>query len=241
MTSTSTSDISLTHPDFRTGVRDAVPLQVGLVPYGLIVGVTAVRVGLTGEQALAFSAAVFAGAAQLAAVELLGDGAPVFIAVLTATVVNLRILMYSASLAPYLRRYRLRERALLASVLVGMSYARSVSAFQQDGSLEPGPYYFGVSLSLYAVWIVTTLVGAVVGARVPDGLDLQFIVPLVFLAMAVSAMKDRPTVAAGVTGGAVATVAAGLPMRLNLVIAGLGGVAVGFVVGGRRAAGSAEP
>lgn len=218
------------HPDFVAGVRDAVPLQVGLVPYGLIAGIAAVRIGLTAEQAVALSAAVFAGASQLAAIELLGDGAPLAIVVLTATVVNLRILMYSASLAPYLREYRLRRRALFASLLVGMSYARSIAEFERDESLDRGPYYFGISLSLYAVWVATTIVGVAVGASVPEGLDLDFVVPLVFLAMAVSAMKSRQRIVAGVVGGGVATAAASLPMRLNLIVAGVAGVLVGLAV-----------
>lgn len=222
--------MSRLHADFRSGLRDAVPLQIGLIPYGLIAGIAAVRVGLTPIEALSLSAFVYAGASQLAALDLLGSGAPLFIIVVTGAVVNARILMYSASIAPYFRSYRLRWRAVYAALLVGMGYARAIGEYQEDDSLHHGWYYFGIAISLYVVWIVTTAAGVVVGASIPSGLNLTFVVPLVFLAMTVSAIKDRPTLAAGVTGGAVATGFAFLPMRLNLIVAGTIGIVVGVLV-----------
>lgn len=228
------------HADFWSGVRDAVPLQIGLVPYGLIAGVAAVQVGLTPIEAMSLSAFVFAGASQLAALDLLADNAPLVIVVLTGAVVNARIMMYSASLAPYFSEYRLRWRALLSSLLVGMSYARSVAEFQDEDPPNYGWYYLGVSLSLYVVWLVTTAGGILVGASVPEGLDLQFVVPLVFLAMTVSAITDRSTLAAGIAGGAIATALAWLPMRLNLIVAGVLGVIIGVSVQTLRARSGGE-
>ncbi|MFB6131590.1 MAG: AzlC family ABC transporter permease [Salinigranum sp.] len=216
--------------DFSSGVRDALPLQVGLVPYGFIVGLTAVRLGLTPPEAFGFAAATFAGAAQLAAMNLLAAHVPLLVVVFTAAVVNLRVLMYSASIAPYLQSYRFREKALFASVLVGMSYAHSIAEFQRDDSLDHGWYVFGVSLSLYVVWVGSGLAGIALGGRIPDGLDLTFAVPLVFLALAFSSFRDRPTIAAGLSGGAVAVLSSSLPMRLNLVVAGLFGVGVGLLI-----------
>lgn len=227
--------------DYRDGVRDAVPIQIGLVPYGLVVGVAAVRVGLTTDQALGLSAALFAGASQLAAVDLLSSGAPLFVVVLTAAVINLRIMLFSASIAPYLQKYRLRWRVLFAAFLVGMAYARSIAEFQEDDAeeLDHGWYFFGIASSLYAVWLVTTLVGVVVGTGIPANLGITFVVPLVFLSMAISSIKDRPTLAASVVGGAVAIAVAWLPMRLNLVVAGVIGIVAGlladrYVGGGDR-------
>lgn len=217
-------------PDFGRGVRDAAPIQIGLVPYGLVVGIAAIRVGLTPQQAVGFSAVIFAGASQLAAIDLLAESTPLFVVVLTAAVINLRMLMFSASLAPYFQKYRLRQKALFSAVLVGMAYARSIATFQEDDSVEYGWYFFGVGLSLYAVWIVTTLTGVAVGTGIPSELNVTFVVPLVFLSMAVSSVKDRSTLAAGVTGGGVAVAVAWLPMRLNLVVAGLIGIGAGVLV-----------
>lgn len=216
-------------PDFRNGVRDAVPIQIGLIPYGLVVGVAAVRVGLSPEQAFGLSATLFAGASQLAAIELLAGGAPLFVVVLTATVINLRIMLFSASIAPYFQKYRLRTRALLASVLVGMAYARSIAEFQEDDSLDHGWYFFGVAGSLYVVWLVTTILGIVVGASIPPDLGITFVVPLVFLSMAISSIKNRSTLSAAIIGGLVAIAAASLPMRLNLVVAGVIGITGGLL------------
>lgn len=218
------------HADFRTGVRDAVPLQVGLIPYGLIVGIAAVRVGLTPVEALSLSAFIYAGASQLAAIDLLAGNAPLAVIVFTGAVVNARFLLFSASLAPYFTEYRLRWRAVLASLIVGMSYARTIAEFESDDSLHFGWYFLGVTFSLYVVWVLTTGAGIAVGASVPEGLNLTFIVPLVFLTLTVSAIKDRSTLSAALVGGLTATALAWLPMRLNLVTAGIVGIAAGLLV-----------
>lgn len=221
------------HADFRTGVRDAVPLQVGLIPYGLIAGIAAVRVGLTPVEALSLSAFIYAGASQLAAIDLLAGNAPLAVIILTGAVVNARFLMFSASLAPYFKEYRLRWRAILAAFIVGMSYARAIAEFESDDSLHFGWYFFGVTLSLYVVWVLTTAAGIAVGASVPEGLNLTFIVPLVFLTLTVSAIKNRSTLSAALVGGLTATALAWLPMRLNLVTAGIVGIAAGLLVQAR--------
>jgi len=87
--------------DLFAGVRATLPLLLGLIPFGLVAGIAAVDAGLSPTQAVGLSAIVFAGAAQLAAIDLLGRDASLAVVVLTAVVINLRMMMYSASIAPY--------------------------------------------------------------------------------------------------------------------------------------------
>ena len=215
---------------FLGGVRAVAPVLVGIVPFGLIAGAAAVRVGLSGLQAVGLSVVVFAGASQLAAIELLGSNARPAVVVATALVINLRMLMYSASIAPYFRETATRWRAGLAYLLTDQAYALAVTRFSADRPVRRRWYYLGAALPLWAVWQACTVLGVVAGARVPDSLPLSFVVPLTFLALLVPAVTDRASGAAAVVGGAAAVLGAGLPLNLGLIAGAVGGVLAGLVV-----------
>lgn len=214
---------------FRAGVRAIAPVLLGIAPFGLIAGAAAVEVGLGLQGAVAFSVVVFAGAAQLAAIDLLGRGAPAVVVALTALVVNARHLMYSASIAPYLREEGLRWRALEAYVLTDQAFAVSVTRFAED-DLPRRWFYLGAALPLWVVWQACTVVGALAGAHLPGWLPLSFAVPLTFLSLLVPSVRDRPTLAAAVVGGTVATLTVALPYDLGLLAGALAGVVAGVVV-----------
>lgn len=199
---------------------------------------------------------VFAGAAQLAAAQLIGDGAGPVLVVLTVAVINLRFVMYSASLAPHFGEPPARWKALLSYLLTDQAYAVAATRFAArneaaaQGSDEPREtnsargrigYYLGAALALWVVWQVGTVSGVILGARVPEALALDFAVPLVFLALLFSAVTDRASAAAALGAGAVALLGAGLPLNLGLVAAiiagvllGMSGPSLGRVTGGRR-------
>lgn len=214
--------------DFSTGVRDSLPLLLGIVPFALVAGVAAAEAGLSLVQALGMSVFVFAGASQLAALELLGKDASLAVVVLTAAVINLRMLMYSASIAPHFRAATVRVRALLAYFLTDQAFALTIARYDTDDSGQRW-YYLGVSLALWGVWQVGTVLGVVVGAGVPKSWGLEFAVPLVFLALLVPALKDRESLVAGTAAGVVAVVGAGLPLNLGLVVAAVVGVTAGML------------
>jgi predicted branched-subunit amino acid permease len=92
----------LIRPDWKAGAHSVAPMLVGVVPFGLVAGASPVAEGLVAGAAIGFSTIVFAGASQLAAIDLLDTGASVALAVATAWLINLRMVMYSASLAPHL-------------------------------------------------------------------------------------------------------------------------------------------
>ena len=213
--------------DFAAGVRDVAPVVVGVVPFGLVAGAAAVDAGLSGLQAVGLSVVVFAGASQLAAIELLGDNAPVAVVVATIIIVNLRMLMYSASIAPQFRGIAARWKALMAYVLTDQAYAMSLTTFRERDVARRG-YYLGTAVPLWVVWQICTVVGVVVGARVPAWLPLDFALPLVFLALLVPAIEDVSTAAAGLVGGSLATLGVGLPYELGLPLGAVAGVVAGL-------------
>ncbi len=218
--------------DAAAGARAIGPFMLGVVPFGLITGISAIDVGFDAVQTVAMSVVVFAGASQLALIELVGDRAPVAVVVATAAVVNLRYLMYSASIAPYFRDFSPPWKWLSAYALTDQSYAVAVTEFRDD---EPGIgrrrwYYLGAAFALWGVWVVSTAVGVVIGGSVPPGLSLEFAVPLTFLALLVPSLKDRLSGLVGVVAGGVAIPAAALPLDLGLVAAALTGLTVGVLV-----------
>ncbi len=218
--------------DALDGARTVAPILLGVLPFGLVVGVTAVEAGLSPLQAVGMSVIVFAGAAQLAAIELLGRSAPAAVVVVTALVVNLRMVMYSASLAPYLRRLSAPARWVSAYVLTDQAYAVSLAEFRETAPAERSRlwYYLGGAVSLWVTWQAATVFGAVAGAAVPDGLSLEFAVPLTFLALVFPAISDRHTAAVAGVSGAVGVGTAVLPFDLGLVTAAVVGVALGVAL-----------
>jgi 4-azaleucine resistance transporter AzlC len=219
-------------PEARRGVSDALPILVGLVPFGVVAGVAATDVGLSPVQAVGLSVVVFAGAAQLAAVDLLAQDARLAVVVVAAVVINLRMLMYSASIAPHFREFDSRWKAFCAYFLTDHAYALSIARYVRD---HPDPmarrrYFLGVGLSAWVVWQASTLVGVFAGAGVPDAWGLEFAVPLVFLALLVPTVRDSPTLASAAVGGGVAVVATLLPYNLGLVAGAVAGVLAGVVV-----------
>lgn len=223
-----------THADFRRGVRDVTPVLVSVLPYGLVVGGAAVAAGFSVTQATGLSLFVNAGASQLAVIELLGSGAPPAVAVVTALVINARLVMYSASIAPHLEDASLGWRAAGSYFLIDPAYALAIVRIEGDEDVDPLRYYLGVATPLLPTWVASTAVGAVAGATIPGWLPLDFAVPMVFLALVAPTIRNEPGAAAAGTGAAIAVLGVGLPLNLGLLAGGVVGVAAGLVVEGAR-------
>jgi predicted branched-subunit amino acid permease len=221
--------------DFRAGVRAALPSLLGLVPFGLVAGIAAVDAGLSPLQAVGLSAVVFAGASQLAAVDLLARDASLVVVVLTAVIINLRMAMYSASIAPHFESLRRRWEVVCSYLLTDVGYALSIAEFTERPTTNRRWYYLGAAGAIWAVWQVTTVAGVFLGAGVPDRWNVGFAVPLVFLTLLVSEVSDRPRLVAALIAGSVAVAGAGWPLNLGLLGGALAGVVVGVLVdrGGR--------
>jgi 4-azaleucine resistance transporter AzlC len=227
--------------DFRDGVRTALPSLLGLIPFGLVAGIAAVNAGLSPLQAVGLSAIVFAGASQLAAIDLLAQDASLVVVVLTAVVINLRMAMYSASIAPHFQSLRRRWEMVCSYLLTDVSYALAVTEFSEDESTRADGdagtshrwYYLGVAGAIWAGWQVTTVAGVLLGTGIPDEWNVGFAVPLVFLTLLVSEVSDRPRLVAALVGGGVAVVGSTWPLNLGLIGGGLAGVVAGVLADGR--------
>ena len=221
------------------GARDTVPLLPGGVPFGMIYAVAAVSAGIPAWLAQAMSVVIFAGSAQFAVVQLVGAGAPAVILVLTGTILNLRHLLYSASLAPELRPTRPRWKALLAYLLTDEMYG-VVSAQLRAGlaSNEMRWYALGSGLTLWAEWQLSTLAGLLLGSQIPATWSLDFAATLTFIALVVPLLRDRPSGLAAAVAALAAALLIHAPLKLGLVAAIVAGVLAGLAAE-RGAGGSA--
>lgn len=215
----------------RDGIVAAAPMLIGVVPFGLVAGAATVAAGFGFGEAMGLSALVFAGASQLAIVEALDDGASIGVAVVTALTINLRMLLYSASLAPLLAVEPLRRRLSAAYFLVDQAYALSIVRWTGgDDERLRLPFYFGVGGLLSTCWLASTAVGAAVGRQVPGDVPLEFAIPLVFLVLLVPVLDRRPAYVAAAVGGVSAVLAAELGAeRVSILVGGVAGIVAGAV------------
>ena len=193
-------------------------------------GFSAVDAGLSVLQASGLSLLVFAGASQLAAIDLIRQDTAVVVIVLTVIVINTRFLMYSASLAPHFAGAGAGQRLGLAYLLTDQAYAVSVSHYETSRPARSNriAYYLGAALGLWVTWQTCTIVGALAGAGIPDDWSLDFAIPLVFLALLVPAVSDRSRRVAAAVAGIAAVAAAGLPYNIGLPLGAAAGILAGF-------------
>ena len=215
---------------FTAGVKAISPFLFGVLPFGMISGVAAVSSGLSANISLAMSFLIFAGASQLAAVQLISENAPALVIVLTALVINLRFVMYSASIAPHFQHSG-KWKGILAYLLTDQAYAVAITYFQRSSQVTNKHWYFlGAALSVALVWQVGTALGVLLGTQVPDSWSLDFAIPLTFMTLAIAAIKDRATVAAALCAGVAALIMVSLPYNLGLLVAASSGILAGLAV-----------
>jgi predicted branched-subunit amino acid permease len=209
-------------------MRAMAPPLVGVVPFGLVTGVVSTAAGLTPLETMVMSVATFSGIVHVVSAQLYAAGAPLAVIVATAAVLSLRLVMYSAGLAPWLAHLSVRWKLIVAYCLTDHAYALSVVEFTHHPDRGNRHWYIaGGGAISWVVWGVAVGTGVVVGAQVPPAWGLDFTFALTFLALLMVVLQDRPGVAAAVVGGIAAILAFHLPLKLGLIVAALTGVAAG--------------
>ena len=211
-------------------MRASAPLLIAVAPFGLVTGVAMAAGGIPPLVAMAMSVLVYAGAAMLAATQLIAEGAPALVVVLAAFIVNLRLLMYSASIRPYLVGESVGRRILVSYALVDNPYALFIQRFgphpEAAGKFE---YFAGLAVPIWICWQATVGLGLMVGNQLPAEWKLEFAAPLAFIAMSIPLLRDKPMVVAAVSAGATAVLAHGLPLRMGMALAAVTGIVAGVL------------
>jgi len=222
---------------FTLGFRTGLPFLLAIIPFGAVFGVVATEAGLNLTQVMAFSVLVIAGAAQLTAIQLMTENAPTVIVLAASLAVNLRMAMYSASLAPHLGAAAWWQRGLVAYMMVDQAYAlahaRYESAAAQPVSVKLA-YYFGVVSTVAPAWYGATLAGALLGEVIPPSLPIALMVPVTFLALVGPMLRTLAHVVAAFTSVVAALVFGFLPYSLGVLVAGALAMVAGAEVERRR-------
>ncbi len=222
--------------EFWLGVRDEAPILLGVVPFGLIFGALAIHARLSMAAAQAMSSVIFAGSAQFISAQLIGAGSSGLVILMVVCVVNLRHALYSASVAPHLKHLGTGWKLLLAYLLTDEAYAVTITHYSQPGGDGNRHWYFlGAGLMLWGSWQISTALGILLGAQMPQNWPLGFAVPVTFIALVVPALKDKAGTAAAVVAAVMGLLCINLPYKTGLLAAALLGILAGLLVEGRRA------
>jgi branched chain amino acid efflux pump len=215
------------------GARDTIPMLIGAAPFGVIFGTLVASGPLHLWHGQLMSLIVFAGSAQFIALGLIAGHASVAVIWATTFVVNLRHVLYSATLAPYVAHLPARWRWALGGLLTDEVFAVAWAHYRLHPPGSIGPYYFlGSGLSMYLNWQLWTLAGLLFGAAFPglQSLGLDFAMVATFIAIVVPQLVALRYIAAAVTAGALAFFWQAWPYKLGLLAAVFAGVAVGVIL-----------
>jgi 4-azaleucine resistance transporter AzlC len=219
------------------GLRDTLPFMFGSIPFGVIFGTLATGAGLSAWQTMAMSLFVFSGSAQFIAILLLGTGSGLWVVWFATLVLNLRHLLYAATLVDHVRHLSHAWRFPLAAFLTDETFAVMERRYRTQGG---GPnahwYYIGSCIGMYVNWQWWTLVGVTVGREFPDvnNWGLSFAMVVTFIGIVVPLLASAPYWAAAATAGLVAVLANPLPYKLGLMLGALTGIVVGVLLDIRK-------
>lgn len=222
--STTLNRALLGHPAFKKGFKDMLSLAPGIAAWGLMTGVAMVNSGLGVFNTLLMTVTVFAGSAQLASTPLIIAAAPVWVILATAFCVNLRFVVFSIHLRPYLMHMSLRERLLTGYVTGDLSYVLFVSAYPHAGKTEAQKkervaYLMGTCAVNYLAWMGGSFFGIALAAYIPLSWGLGFAGILALLGLTCALVTTRLRALSVVIAAGAAVMAYQLPLKLNILVA----------------------
>ena len=212
------------HPEFRLGVTDMMGVATGIAAWGLMTGVAMVKSGMSTAEALLMAAIVFAGSSQLAAIPLILAGAPIWVVLATAMCVNLRFVVFSVHMRPYVMHLPLRDR-LLAGYLTGdLTYVLFVKRFAHPPTDDAGrvgqmAYLVGNGGLNWLSWTTFSILGVVLANAIPAQWGLGFAGILALLGMLCSLASTKLRWVSAAVAGTAAVAAFTLPLKLNILVA----------------------
>ena len=218
------------------GARDMVPVAMGIVPFGLALGAMIGASDLDTVAAVASAPLILAGAAQMATLDMLETGVSAPIIVLSALLINLRILLYSTSLAPWFDSVPLHRRLLLAIPVIDQTYFVCTTRFERGDLDQQGrvAYYTGAGLLLVATGLGAQSLAVVLGASLPESARLEMAAPLALVGLLAKSTTTTPSTVAAAAGVGVAAIGVGLPLHSSTLVATLAGITVAVGVESTR-------
>jgi len=217
---------------FWIGLQQFLPIVPGAMAFGIVYGVAATDIGIKPVEGILMSMFMVAGASQVVTIELLKTEASIWLIILSVMLVNLRFVIYSASLTRYFKPYSIWWRMALGYFLTDQPYALSIAYFDEHPDAPHKQWFhLGHSVMLWLSWVAGSALGLFVGDFIPESFGFGFAIPLMFIALGVPAIKDRSFLIVAIVASVVALIAAPLPNNLGLLIAVICGMLVGVLIG----------
>lgn len=218
----------------RSGAIAMLPILIGIAPFAAVAGLAGTHNGFTVLETAAFSLFAYAGAAQVAALDLIGNGAGAGVVIATALIINVRFIVYSATLAPMFSDASLKQRVAGSYLLVDHAIPLTLTRTAEWARRDKIAFYFGACLVFWCTWQICSFVGSFLGSLPNTGV-VAFAVPISFLALLAPQLADRPRLFAAIVAGVVAVAGADLPANLGMMLGTFAGIATGVAFGWRAA------
>lgn len=226
---------------FQRGMITAMPMLIGFIPLGLILGVQASQAGMGVITALMMTGCNFAGGSEYAAVGMWNPLHPMALIVLTTLLINSRHIIMGATLAPYLRDESPLRVALIYFFMCDETWALNLQEIKRQTPDKEGPlfnlsFYFGVGISLYLTWNASVLTGSLLGTAAGDLKNWGFTVaaPATFIALAIALRPKGKGLLKYAPPAAAAVISAAVSLALNpawsVGLGSLGGLLTAFVL-----------
>lgn len=212
------------HPEFRQGALDALAAAPGIAAWGLMTGVAMVKSGMSTVEALLMGVIVFAGSSQLAAIPLLAVGAPLWVILATGFCVNLRFVVFSAHLRPYVMHLPLWQRLVTGYLTTDLTYVLFTNRFPARGGdaaqlRAQQAYLMGNCGVNWVSWVGCSVLGVVLANFIPTSWGLGFAGILALLGILCSLASSKLRLVSAGVAGAAAVAAFALPFKLNILVA----------------------
>ncbi|HSV44222.1 MAG TPA: AzlC family ABC transporter permease, partial [Ramlibacter sp.] len=223
------------HPAFREGAREMLPMATGIAAWGLMTGVAMVKSGMSVTEALAMTFLVYAGSSQLAAIPLIVAGAPAWVILATGFCVNLRFVVFSLHLRPYLMHQPRWRRMVNGYLTADLSYALFTGRFaapapDAQGQRQQEAYLSGNYFVTWSSWMGAGVIGIALAKLIPTAWGLGFAGVLCLVGILCSLANTPLRLLSAAVAGACAVAAYALPLKLNIVFAIVVAVAVCFTL-----------
>ena len=220
--------------DIAAGARAMLPWLAGIVPFGLVIGVSATQADIPALAGWLTGPLIYAGSSQLATIGMLGAGAAPVVVVASALIINIRLIFYSATMARYWRGTPWWWRLAAAYLIVDPSVAVGVDGYQRLGRARGHAHYLGGAVVLWVSWLAAIAVGAIAGTSFPAWLHLEFVIPLYLVGQATSKLANPAQRRAILTSASVALLALSAPLQLGIALAITAGIIAGLTAEVRR-------
>tara|TARA_B100000405_G_scaffold58044_1_gene39396 strand:+ start:884 stop:1576 length:693 start_codon:yes stop_codon:yes gene_type:complete len=221
--------------EFKNGCLQEIPLQLGVFPFGIAYGILGIEVGLTNIQTFLLSIIIFAGVSQIVFAQLFSTFTPSFMIVGTIGIVNLRHILYGVSLSSYLKKLSLKWRIILSYLITDEAFAISYKRFSEEKKTKYMHFHLlGTGITLWISWQISTLIGIFIGPSIPNSLNLEYVIPLSFIAIVVVSINTKIKLIVFIMSALLSILLRDLPWNLWIITSALISIIIGVLISNFR-------